>query len=251
MGKIILSTNNLKKQIQSSYIQVKREKNGVLTYGGDQGFFDADSGIPGDKKKKERGCGVIAFADLLLYLGRKPELHIKETDGFQKLVLTEQEYKAYFNRIYRLLGGIPFKGGVSSLFLTLRFNIMALTRGFSMFAIWGFSRKKLPRRILKMLEKDIPVILCIPMMLLPGEKKDGLRLYERQEKEGGAEYVQKAFTRAHYVMVTGVISENGRTYYEISSWGKQYYISRKEYDTLQKTHFLGSILGNILYIRPF
>ena len=50
-------------------------------------------------------------------------------------------------------------------------------------------------------------------------------------------------------MITGILEEEKGSYYEISSWGKKYYINCKEYDRLIKTHFLGTILGNILYIR--
>ncbi|MGN0376163.1 MAG: hypothetical protein ACI4ED_00875 [Suilimivivens sp.] len=60
---------------------------------------------------------------------------------------------------------------------------------------------------------------------------------------------QKAFTRAHYITITSVIKERDMVFYEISSWGKKYYFSRNEYDVLIHTHFMGTILGNILYIR--
>ena len=57
--------------IKKDYIQVKRKNSNILTFGGDQGFFDTARAAKEDKKKKSSGCGVVAFGDLLLYLGSK------------------------------------------------------------------------------------------------------------------------------------------------------------------------------------
>ena len=98
-----------------------------------------------------------------------------------------------------------------------------------------------------MLRKDIPVIMCIPMTLLKKDKGRGLSFYKK-EKEG---YRKVCVVSAHYVTVTGMIREkvDGRTFLQISSWGKQYYVCKEEYDELIHTVFLGIILGNILYIK--
>ena len=240
-----------KTAIQREYIRVKRREDGTLTYGGDQGFFDSEEASREDRRKKESGCGIIAFADLLLYLGNKDSTNrMPETEPYLSHVLYQEEYQGYYNEIYKFLGGLPFRGGISSLRLMLMFNRLSLRQRWGMRAMWGFSGKKLFDRTKRMLSEDIPVILCIPMMLLKKDKKDGIRLYERtEEKDGNVRYQEKAFTRAHYVMVTGIMEEEKDSYYEISSWGKKYYMNRKEYDILIKTHFLGTILGNILYIR--
>ena len=98
-----------------------------------------------------------------------------------------------------------------------------------------------------MLTEDLPVILCIPMLLFEKDKKAGVSFYQ---EEGGK--LKKVCTvSAHYVMVTGIMQEQGseETFLEISSWGKKYYVNWKEHEKLMRTHFLGTILGNIMYIR--
>ena len=93
--------------------------------------------------------------------------------------------------------------------------------------------------------QDIPVVLCVPMMLFKKDKKDGLSFYVKKNGK-----LEKACTvSAHYVMVTGLFKEKDEILLEISSWGKQYYVNWNEYENLIRTHFLGTILGNILYIR--
>ncbi len=237
--------------ILGEYVQVRRKGNGSLTYGGDQGFFDLQRATKRDKRKKESGCGLVAFTDMLLYLGsRNRRFCIPETENYVKGILTEEEYKSCYNAVYDFYGGIPFKGGVSGFGLSFRFNRLSRREGFSLSAIWGLSGRKIFDRIEEMLSEDIPVILCIPMMLFRKDKKDGLWLYEREEKQDGTcLYHRKAFTGAHYITITGVIEEKDGVYYEISSWGKKYYMNRNEYDILIHTHFMGTILGNILYIR--
>ena len=101
---------------------------------------------------------------------------------------------------------------------------------------------------MQMLQQDIPVILCIPVMLLPWDKRDGIRFYGKEELENGKISGSKAQVSGHFVVVTGILAEKEELYYEISSWGRKYYMKRKDYEKLCRSHFLGNILGNILVI---
>ena len=214
-------------KLQKAYIKVQREKTGEVTYGGDQGFFREEKPLC----KYQSGCGVVAFLDLLLYL----------TDTDREV--SEKVYKDYFNQIYSLIGGIPFMSGISGLKLQFKFNWIARQRHWKVRAKWGLSGKKLFSRVKEMLQKDIPVILCIPHMIRKKDKKDKLAFYKKETFEKVQE------TSSHYVMITGIVQKEKEIYFSISSWGKEYYINWKEYDTYMNTHFLGKILGNILYIR--
>ncbi len=232
------------------YIQIKRE-NGKFTFGGDQNFF-GNKEDETDSKKRQFGCGVIAFADLLLYLGERDDTFlVQETADYVKRELSELNYKEYFNRIYDVIGGVIGNYGISGITIFRRFNKIARKNGWKLRAKWGCSRKKLLGRIEEMLEKNIPVILCIPMMLLKKDRQDKLPLYYRKydEKEDKYRYRIAEKTNAHYVTVTGIIYEEDAPYLRISSWGKEYYINFEEYDTYISTHFLGKVLGNILYVR--
>lgn len=229
-------------RLRGDYIRIRRKKNGELTYGGDQGFFQGDESKKQDKRKQTSGCGVVALSDVLLYLaGRREAFRAAESIRYAGRILDEEEYKEYYNSIYGLLGGIRSGNGISGWNLKMKFNKLSRKNNWKLQALWGLSGEKIHVRMEEMLKRDIPVILCIPMMLLRKDKNDRLKLY-------GGKAIQSV--NAHYVVVTGIFRKpDGECYLEVSSWGKKYYINRNEYDTFIHTHFMGTILGNILYIR--
>lgn len=234
--------------LTSQYIQVKRETTNKVTYGGDQGFFKEVSGSAEDERKRRLGCGIVAFCDLLLYLtGTNPVYQIQEIKKYSDRILTESEYKACFNFVYGFLGGLPERRnkGLSGFKLSRKFNRMAAAENWKLKAVWGWSSKKLFQRITRMLDQDIPVILCIPMMLFKKDKGKGAAFYKKE----GKTYYRACTVSEHYVVVTEVFEENESIFLGISSWGEKYYVSWKEYEKLIHAHFLGTILGNILYIK--
>lgn len=244
----MIAATSVNLRLKKPYIQVKRNS-GELTYGGDQGFFKGAGAGTADARKNAMGCGVIAFSDLLLYLGSgNPEKVIQENEIYVNRTNQETAYREYYNKIYDYLGGVSMKNGISGFRLAMRFNRLSRRERWKLRANWGLSAGKLYGRIKEMLTGDLPVILCIPMMIFKKDKKDGISFY--QEKNGKLEKI--CTVSAHYVMVTGIVQEqgSGEVFLEISSWGKKYYVNWKEYDKLIHTHFLGTILGNIMYIRP-
>ncbi|MGN0366939.1 MAG: hypothetical protein ACI4E5_13530 [Suilimivivens sp.] len=234
--------------LRKPYIQVRRTDSDCITYGGDQGFFGGAPVGSEDERKKNMGCGIIALADLFLYLANKSEEYRTEKNrNYVNRILTQEEYKKYYNVIYQFLGGIKVgaKGGLSCIRLQRSFNRMAHRNHWELRAKWGLRSKGLYDRIEEMLGKDIPVILCIPMMLRKKDKPHGIVFYRKKN----GEYSKACIVSAHYVVITGVIVEGESKYLRISSWGEEYYVNWNEYDILIHTHFLGIILGNILYIR--
>lgn len=230
-------------RLKRPYIQVQR-KSGELTYGGDQGFFKGSAPGSVDERKNAMGCGVIALSDLLLYFGNGGKV-IQESRNYVNRINSEEEYKKYYNSIYDYIGGVSMKNGISGIKLAMRFNRLSRREGWKLRARWGISARRLYGRLEQMLMQDLPVVLCVPMMLFKKDKKDGLSFYVKKNGK-----LEKACTvSAHYVMVTGIYKEKDEIMLEISSWGKQYYVNWHEYENLIRTHFLGTILGNILYIR--
>lgn len=230
------------------YIQVKREKTNVVAYGGDQGFFQNASEKAEDERKKRMGCGIVAFGDLLLYLAGSGSVYqIRENKKYSGRMLSESEYKDWFNFIYEFLGGLPEKRnrGLSGFRLSRKFNQMAAAGNWKLRAVWGWSGKKLFKRMTEMLGKDIPVILCIPMMLFKKDKGKGAAFYKRE----GKVFHKACVVSEHYVIVTEIFEEKENSYLGISSWGEKYYVNWNEYEELIHAHFLGTILGNILYIK--
>lgn len=236
--------------LTKGYIKVERKENGIKTYGGDQNFFSSPEASAEDARKQGCGCGIVAFADMLLYLGKiSGQYRVQENSRYVNRILSEEEYKKYYNSIYDFMGGIKGKVGISGLKIQRSFNRLARREKWSLRAKWALSGKKLYSRIEEMLMQDIPVICCIPMMLLKKDKNDYLPLYRLHQGDDLMPVLEKAScTRAHYVMITGINVIGEDIFYEVSSWGKQFYISRNEYDTFIGKHFLGTILGNILYV---
>lgn len=241
-------------RLKHNYIQVRRQGTEDRTFGGDQNFFAG--AVPGsaEERKRNLGCGFIAFCDLLLYLGSSDgRYRLEESESYVNQIvrrgeLEQREYCQYFDRICSLLGGLSGHSrvsGISGWRLQIRFNRIARQKGWRLRASWGMSGSRLKGRLCRMLDTDIPVILCIPVKLFRREKSEGLTLYQR----AGAKYRGSAVTNAHYVVITGVINEQDGEYLETSSWGKKYFIKWDEYKRLIQTRFLGTILGNILYIR--
>lgn len=251
-------------KLTGEYIRVKR-RDGRITCGGDQNFFAGAPERSADWRKQKLGCGITALGDLFLYLaGREGKSLTGEraggTNGRQPGELfSEKEYRAYYNRIYRLAGGIaPWaKNGLSILRMQLTFNRMARRQGWKLRARWGMSYARLLGRMEEMLGRDIPVILCIPFMVFGRDKKKGVSFYEKRE---GA-YHRACTVSAHYVVVLGILREKDVSWLRISSWGREYYVNWEQYCALLRPpfgkqplyglcfRFLETILGNILYIR--
>lgn len=229
------------------YIRVRRA-NGQITYGGDQGFFAKET-VGRQERKRSSGCGAVAFGDLLLYLAAKKSSCIQSWNkSYVNRILEEKQYVEYAGRVFAHLGFLP-KAGYGGLQLAHGFNKAMRRSGSSLRAKWGWSGEKLFSRIMEMLQKDIPVILCIPQMVLPKEKKDSLAFYTKEQ--GSFCFQKSASVTAHYVVVTEWITDpaDETGYFRISSWGKEYYVNWKEYEAFMYGHFLGTLLGNILYIR--
>lgn len=150
---------------------------------------------------------------------------------------------AYFDRLCKRIAWYPTKNGMSGIMLAVRFGWLMYRAGLPYRAMWGFSEQKREARIKRMLVRDIPVILCIPKIFV-NRKKNGLPLYVCEQNR----MKLAVRTSAHYVVITGLVEEQGNLYYRISSWGKMYYIREDEFRSFVKKHILGRLLGTILWV---
>lgn len=223
-------------ELKKSYVSILHR--GEMSYGGSQMWFE-------DKTLRGYGCGLIAAADLLLYLGEeKLSAAVKETDGAgdiqKKEAAEETVYAAYIQRMRKHFTVLP-RLGMPGWLLAFQLWIYFLKKGCFYKIWWGFSRRKRDAAIAGMLRADIPVILSIGPNFPFIWGKHKVRFYRKRED---GSYVYEQSTSAHYVTVTGI----DREWYRISSWGKEYYISRREYAEYVKKHSLG-LYSNICHIR--
>ena len=72
----------------------------------------------------------------------------------------------------------------------------------------------------------------------------GTRLARRMNRL----FRKKGSTKDHYVTITGLLEDEEHTYFEISSWGRKYFIDYNEFDSYVRKHD-NYIFSNIMWIR--
>lgn len=194
--------------------------NGV-SYGGNQAWFPY-------KFLRNAGCGVISGTDLLLYLKGRVEI-------------TKLEYMDFAKDLWKKYLPVIPVFGMNGLTLMLGLNVYFRNQKMPYGARWMLSGRKMFSRIERMLKEDIPVILSIGPNFPLIWQKEKLNLYR---KTNIGEYRLAAKVKAHYVTVTGM-NEN---WIQISSWGKEYYISIQEYEKYVRENS-SFLVSNIIYVE--
>lgn len=205
-------------------------------YGGSQKLFAR-------KYVRRSGCGVVACANVLLYMTR----HLPGCEGglFSALPAEGPVPLAAYNRACdtlrrRFLPVIPFLG-MNGLSLACGLNLYFRKYCFPYRARWCALGGKRWKRAEAMLRRDIPVILSVGPNISPFRTKHKLNFFTKMPD---GTYKAAVRTSAHYVTVTGMDDE----YLRVSSWGREYYISRTEYDGYVRSHS-ASLVSNIAFIK--
>ena len=219
--------------LQHPYVAV--DVFGRTSYGGGQQFSH-------DPMIRRCGCGVIAAADLLLYLSAwHPRGAVEYFDGLLERPIPFPAYQTCISRInqryfpiipYSGINGIMLMAGVQRFF---REQHMPYT------ARWCFSPHKLWDRMENMLRQDIPVIMSVGPNFpkLWGNRR--VRFYVRSEGRG---FIPSAAAKQHYFTVTGMDED----WLQISSWGRLYYVNRREFEEYMRRYNL-DFVSNILLIE--
>lgn len=226
-------------QLRNQYIQV--DDNQSISFGGNQAWFS-------EKKLSDYGCGLVAMGDILLYLTktgrinktaaelvlRRGEIYDKET-YLKYLRILEKKY-FYVSRLIR---------GITGFGLVIGFNRFSAGQKSALRASWGVPVSRIGDAVRKSLEKDIPVLFSVGANFPWIFGKKSVTLYEKR----GRIYTKKTQTRKHYMTITGIEQDDmlGELY-QISSWGREYYMSRREYEEYIRRNSIG-LLTNILFIR--
>lgn len=203
-----------------------------LSYGGNQTLSDNNA-------IKKCGCGIVAALDLVIYLNAKCRSNKKEAPTGQCIPLSS--YNKYLHTLSRKYFPLIPHFGLNALVLISGLNRLFRSLSLPYTAEWKVSEAKMERRISEMLARDIPVILAIGQNFPAVWQQNQLILY-RKSPQG--DYRQYSSAKAHFVTVTGTDEE----WMRISSWGKELYISRREYRAYVEAHS-NSLLSNIVYIK--
>lgn len=192
----------------------------ATSYGGSQNWF-------ADKNFRSCGCGVVACADALLYLGKRDRLAI-------------DEYLEYVNSLRRFFPLIP-RRGIDGVRLAIGMNACLRRAELTLRAGWCASGDRFWDRLETMLASDLPGIVAVGPNFPRVWGAERLTLYYRTEQGGyaAAEHVQ-----AHFLTATGLDDE----WMRVSSWGRELYIERDAYERYMR-RTSAALLTNLLYLR--
>ena len=209
------------KTLKSPFHQVETRRG--MTYGGNQAWFSY-------KFLKNAGCGVISSTDVLLHLRRREQI-------------SRLEYMDVANDLWKKYLPVIPGFGMNGITLMLGLNRYFWKHQMPYGACWMVSGKKMYSRIEKMLCEDIPIILSVgPNFPLIWRKKK-LDFYIKNSK---GDFVAAAKAKAHFVTVTGIDEKM----IQISSWGKEYYISIQEYEKYVRENS-SYLVSNIIYVKKY
>lgn len=231
----------IERKLKTPYVSVDG------SYGGNQAWL---SSIDRERKGHtlmDYGCGLIGATDILLHL-------MGEIDG----VGASPDRKSYMDvalRMERRLFHILPKLGISGILLALGMNIYFWRNrkrvrnvvGGRLHARWAVRPSRIIPCIREMLSEDIPVILAIGPAIFT---RDKVTFYGRTEQDGKMIFKPVSRAKDHYVTVTGMIEDqrDDTIMFEISSWGKRYYVNYNEYKNYIRKHD-NYYFSNILYIK--
>lgn len=212
----------MKYRLKNPFIQI-RYQNRVF-YGGDQAWCR-------QKYMRQSGCGVIASANLILCSNAKSREDTRIShEAYMELV--EELQRRYFLVLPML--------GLNGIFLSIGVKRYFFHQGNRKKVHWGCLPSHIWEETARMLEQGLPVILAVGPNMPWFFKKHRLKLYVKK----GQNYQVEQSVYAHYVTVT----EMDERWLTVSSWGKKYFINKKEYMEYTKRHS-NCLYSNILVVR--
>lgn len=218
--------------LRNSYPCIRRGDD--VSWGGSQAWASRE-------ELRRWGCGVVAAADLLLYLrlfhpGCQAGL-FRDITGPR---LSWEEYEPLLCRLWRedlpLIPGF----GINGWGLALGLERYFCRYGLPLSASWGVSGSRLWERMEDMLSRDFPVILGVGPNFPALWRQSRLPLCRRTED--GFRFACRV--KGHFVTAVGM--EDG--WLRLSSWGKEYWLRQEDYENYVRRHS-GFMVSNLLFIR--
>ena len=208
--------------LEHPYLQVA---DGIrLSYGGNQ--MRADSAAI-----RKCGCGPVAALDTVWYLEHRGE----------SVPIPLSDYNAQLAELCRSYFPLLPPFGINGISFTVGLNRLLRDRQLPYSALWMVSGARLWIRAEEMLERDLPVILTVGPNFPVFWQNNRLPFYI---KASDGSYRRSLAAKGHFVTATGIDAD----WVRISSWGREHYINRTEYQqyTKQSSSFLFS---NLVYLR--
>lgn len=237
-----------------------------VSYGGRQQWFSDKIVASKATRLHKYGCGVIALADLFMYLSCTRS-YIRQSSALESLEkdgkLLKENYLSYVEYIRDKYVYVLPKLGVPNVELIVAANRYFITHQMPYLAKMGYliDQRVLLQNMITMLQKDLPVILLIgrpfPRVIYQNVlkcKKVGVTFYEQRKSDEGYSYVPASTNvEGHYVVVTEILidkearQKRDKVMLKISSWGKIYYMSYYEY-CKYVMRYGTSLQGSIIHI---
>ena len=195
------------------------------------------------KSIRETGCGLISSANLMSYLTRFHGLRDGLFDRFAGLdAIPLSDFNGACMRICRgLLRPMPHLG-MTGTAVAAGLNREFRRRGIPYRARWCFrGAPVLWERMADMLRRDLPVILAIGPNLPRFWRRKKLVLYRQDDK---GRRIPAVRIRAHFVTAIALDEE----WVTVSSWGRRYDISRREFEDYTR-RYSGSWFCNMILLK--
>ena len=221
-------------KLKGNYIKINRS--GLETYGGNQR-------LSSDRVIKKCGCGIVAALDTLLYLKSRcgwtgvPELGVFDGEAS----MNGENYERCLAVMKRKYFPVLYPLGTNGMALALGMNRFFKGHCLPFRALWLPVTAGIWEHMEKMLESDIPVVCAVGVNFPKFWEKKGLGL---QFPGTSGAMLHSSDARAHFVTVTGLDMD----WMQISSWGKKYYISRRDFISYARG-ISNPLLCGMLYIE--
>lgn len=218
--------------LENEYVAVLPEGTKHFSYGGNQDWITHHPVI------QKNGCGLIAAADVLLYLTKQS----REKPGGVRI--SGEKYRQYVEGLFFHPFPVFPRLGLSGIFLMEGMNAEFRRRKLPFRAFWGVRPSRMKGEIIRMLAEDLPVIFSFGPSLIG--RRGSLRLFTPGERT--FRNVQN-----HYVVATGIrILKNAggqdTCTLTVSSWGRKYEVDLAEWLRYIRK-YSNPLFSNLLSIR--
>lgn len=190
---------------KGNFTEIYDSKKNTVYYGGRQQLFT-------DKRYREKGCGSIALANIILYM------HI----GKKRVSLSE--YMGIAEKINQTLK--PDADG----FALMKAYRSCTSCKAKYFPLIFNKKEKLFERIKASLSDDRPLVISV-------YNKKSYPVYRidmiTENIRCGKEYRVKA----HYMTVTGIVTDNNKRWIIMSNWGERFVLDYDDYYNANKYLF--------------